>query len=472
MSDRLAEGMAPRPGITLCVITKNEASNLPACLESVHGAVDAIVVVDTGSSDATVAIAQAAGATVVDFPWIDDFAAARNAALPYVTTEFVLVLDADDRLAAGAAQALRAAVSDPGLDCGLLPQHDADHLDATPEQVLRVPATLVPRLLRNTADLAWRGRVHESIGEWIGVRRDRAAFIDARILHYGSVPLVRERLQKAERNVRLLRLRVEEEPESATPRSLLGEELLNAGQVDEARIHFEAAWALLERAWEPPDGSPQRSFPPPIRALQRYFGIKLDQDDFEGASEAVAKVIDWVGDDHPVVRFLRSRVEELAGDASDGDARREWLVRAVRGYRTCAQSHGLAYTEPVPPTVTGLAACIRLSVVLLKLNEPGHARAVAEGAIEQHGDHADLRCVLAEAALLHGAPARALSVLGHDPGRTPVDIPDAWGLAAEAFTQIGDRTRASGAAHRAAEAESWREPHRLVRFLVIAEVLN
>jgi hypothetical protein len=464
--------MASRSGLTLCVITKNEATNLPGCFASVQGVVDAIVVVDTGSSDATVAIARAAGATVVEFPWIDDFAAARNAALPYVTTEFMLVLDADDRLAPGAAEALRAALADPKLDCGLLPQHDADRVDATPEQVLRMPSTLVPRLLRKTADLAWRGRVHESIGDWISARRERAAFVDAPILHYGSVPLVRERLQKAERNVRLLRLRVAEEPESPIPPSLLGEELLNAGQAEEARAHFVAAWGLLQRAWEPPDGGPQRTFPPPIRVLQRYFAIKLEEDDFEGASDAVAKVIDWVGDEHPVVRFLRSRVEELAGDASDGDARREWLMRALRGYRTCAQSHGLAYTEPVPPTVTGLAACIRLSVVLLKLNEAGHARAVAEGAIEQHGDHAELRCVLAEAALLQGAPARALSVLGHDPGRTPVDVPDAWGLAADAFLQSGDRTRAAVAARRAADADSWREPHRLVRFLVIAEVLN
>ena len=67
--------------ISACVIVKNEEKNLPRWLESVKRLAEEIIVVDTGSSDATVSIAEAAGAKVFHFPWIDDFAAAKNFAL-------------------------------------------------------------------------------------------------------------------------------------------------------------------------------------------------------------------------------------------------------------------------------------------------------------------------------------------------------------------------------------------------------
>jgi glycosyltransferase involved in cell wall biosynthesis len=65
----------------LTIIVKNEAGNLEACLSSVAGLFDEIVVVDTGSVDGTEEIAREFGARVFDFVWVDDFATARNAAL-------------------------------------------------------------------------------------------------------------------------------------------------------------------------------------------------------------------------------------------------------------------------------------------------------------------------------------------------------------------------------------------------------
>ena len=104
--------------ITLCLIVRDEERFLPGCLASVAGAVGQIVVVDTGSRDRTREIAAAAGAALVDHPWAEDFAAARNAALPYVTGQWILVLDADERLAPGAGAALAAATRAGGFDLG------------------------------------------------------------------------------------------------------------------------------------------------------------------------------------------------------------------------------------------------------------------------------------------------------------------------------------------------------------------
>src|SRR4051795_2389135 len=80
------------------MIVKNEQENLPACLESVRGLFDEIVVVDTGSTDRTMEIALEFGARVFDFVWVDDFAAARNAALARATGDYAFWLDADDVL--------------------------------------------------------------------------------------------------------------------------------------------------------------------------------------------------------------------------------------------------------------------------------------------------------------------------------------------------------------------------------------
>ena len=66
------------PTLALAMIVKDEEKDLPALLESVKGVFDEIVIVDTGSTDGTKEIAKKYGAKVHDFPWIDDFAAARN----------------------------------------------------------------------------------------------------------------------------------------------------------------------------------------------------------------------------------------------------------------------------------------------------------------------------------------------------------------------------------------------------------
>ncbi len=78
------------------MIVKNEQDNLPACLRSVAGLFDEIIVVDTGSTDRTREIAAEFGARVFDFVWVNDFAAARNAALARATGDYAFWLDADD----------------------------------------------------------------------------------------------------------------------------------------------------------------------------------------------------------------------------------------------------------------------------------------------------------------------------------------------------------------------------------------
>ncbi|MGO9914668.1 MAG: glycosyltransferase [Isosphaeraceae bacterium] len=85
-----------RPKVSLTMIVRDEQENLPHCLGSVAGLFDEIVVLDTGSTDRTREIAREFGAWVIDFVWVDDFAAARNAALARATGDYAFWLDADD----------------------------------------------------------------------------------------------------------------------------------------------------------------------------------------------------------------------------------------------------------------------------------------------------------------------------------------------------------------------------------------
>src|SRR5690554_5522614 len=88
------------------MIVKNEEQRLGGILSDIHEVVDEICVVDTGSSDGTVALAESFGARIERFPWRNDFSAARNHSLGCAKSDYLLWLDADDRIDKGGVEAL------------------------------------------------------------------------------------------------------------------------------------------------------------------------------------------------------------------------------------------------------------------------------------------------------------------------------------------------------------------------------
>src|SRR5581483_7060685 len=99
-----------RMRLSICMIVRDEAAGLPRCLASLAGVADELVVVDTGSLDATPALAEAAGARVIRIAWPRDFAAARNVSLDAATGDWCVVIDADEELAPPMRAALRETV--------------------------------------------------------------------------------------------------------------------------------------------------------------------------------------------------------------------------------------------------------------------------------------------------------------------------------------------------------------------------
>jgi len=100
-----------RPSVSLCMIVRDETEHLAACLCSIKPAVDEIVVVDTGSTDASKEIARAFGARVIEHPWGDNFSEVRNRSLAGATGDLILVLDADEVISPRDHDRLRALAS-------------------------------------------------------------------------------------------------------------------------------------------------------------------------------------------------------------------------------------------------------------------------------------------------------------------------------------------------------------------------
>jgi tetratricopeptide (TPR) repeat protein len=127
-------------GLSFCMIARNEANRLARCLSSVRAVAAELIVLDTGSTDDTVTIAQSFGAQVHHFTWNNDFSAARNEALKYVTGDWVLVLDADEVLVPEVIPMLRLAMQ----------QQDAIVINLMRQEVgaTQSPYSLVSRLFR------------------------------------------------------------------------------------------------------------------------------------------------------------------------------------------------------------------------------------------------------------------------------------------------------------------------------------
>ena len=143
--------------LSLCMIVKNEAATLPKCLNSVRKVVDEMVVLDTGSIDRTPDIAQQLGAKVHHFKWCNDFSAARNAALKYVSGDWILVLDADETLTPAIVPQLREAIARDEYLLINLVRHEVGAEQS--------PYSLVSRLFRNHPDIHFDRPYHALVDD-------------------------------------------------------------------------------------------------------------------------------------------------------------------------------------------------------------------------------------------------------------------------------------------------------------------
>ncbi len=218
--------------LSLCLIVKNEETFLPECLSFASGVADEIIVVDTGSTDRTIEIAERHGARIIHHQWTDHFAQARNISLAAATMDFILVLDADERLAPGTAEVIRELIdaeSENAPPTVYLPL--IENVDA---QGRGLGADHMPRLWRRRPEMVFTGRIHERLG--VGVSNLRLAYEDRfRIIHLGYDPGIAEARGKRARNRALLEQDLAERPDDPVVRYYLAKEHYATGD-DEAAL--------------------------------------------------------------------------------------------------------------------------------------------------------------------------------------------------------------------------------------------
>ena len=225
--------------LSLSMIVRNEEARLAACLASVKGLADELVVVDTGSTDGTIAVAEAAGARVERIDWPGDFAPARNRAMDFLSGDWVLVLDADEQLRPEVIPSLKALMAQPDVLVINLLRYELGAAMA--------PYSNVSRLFRRHPGIRWSKPYHSMIDDSVQVLLEQEPhwrIADCRepaILHDGYRPELLAGTDKAERLRQAMQSELERHPGDPYASAKLGGLLISDGQ------HQEAV-ALLRRA--------------------------------------------------------------------------------------------------------------------------------------------------------------------------------------------------------------------------------
>lgn len=217
--------------LALVVIARDEARCIERCLASARPWVDEMVVLDTGSRDDTVARARAAGARVAHFTWVDDFSAARNAALALTQATWRLVLDADEWLSEGGPW-LRALAPMPADFVGQLAVDSSYDDDHELGQAVSWISRLLPSAVR------YEGRIHEQPVHGYPVRR-----VPVRVGHDGY--RAEQQRLKGDRNRVLLTAALAITPDDAYLNYQLGKDWEAHQAFDEAAACHAHALACL-----------------------------------------------------------------------------------------------------------------------------------------------------------------------------------------------------------------------------------
>ena len=240
------------PKLSLCMIVRDEADMLPDCLKSVAGVVDEIIIVDTGSQDETLRIAAEHDAKILSHVWEDDFSKARNVSLAAAAGEWILWIDADERLRPAEHDRLRRLIETRRADAFLVPIRSKT---PTGCQISRGH-----RLFCSHRQIRFSGRIHEQVSASLSRIHARIGLADFTIDHLGY-DLDEEKLKaKFERNLRMLLASREQEPRNAYIRFTIGQLYMQQGRLSEAEFEIKAALG------EAPSQKMRKPLPPDIRA--------------------------------------------------------------------------------------------------------------------------------------------------------------------------------------------------------------
>ncbi len=349
--------------LSFYAIVKNEQHSLPRCLDSVVPYVDDLVIVDTGSQDDTVAIAQHYGATIHHFTWCDDFAAARNFALRHVTGNWVLTLDADEELIVRDANWKALLLEDPKPLVYWLTRVEMSQ-PITPLQA--------PRLFQNSPNFSYIGRYHEQlVYQHQTIPSHLIQITDSLYIQhygYGDQRLLEKNLQ---RDIPMLERVRAQEPLSLLLLMTLADAYLRTGQEEKARSCWAEAFERIA-----PDllaGTlPQEAQRLPA-LLYTLASDLLYQEDYETALLICRRGVVWFPN-HPSLLHLTGMLLREMGLALGAIAYFEQCL-------TLGETGNYYRDEPVDHNFMTLWAAYELGLTYGTLGQAAQAIAAFERAL-------------------------------------------------------------------------------------------
>ena len=224
--------------LSACMIVKNETEMLPGCLESIRNHVDEIVIVDTGSTDTTVELAERYGARIFYHQWEHDFSAHRNQSISYARGQWILIIDADEVFLPSPARTLKS-------ETAIAEEEKIDSLVMKVENIMyRGKETVCNdsiRLFRNNGAIHYEGIVHNSLTGFV-----KAGASLGRIIHYGYDRTRKTAGQKFERTATLLRKQIAQNPDNAAAHMYLSCSYASLDMHDESLEEGIKAIELIE----------------------------------------------------------------------------------------------------------------------------------------------------------------------------------------------------------------------------------
>ncbi len=320
------------PSVSLTMIVRDEEKNLPACLGSVRGLFDEIVVVDTGSKDRTREIAAEFGARVFDFVWVDDFAAARNAALARATGDYAFWLDADDVVDPAQREALvellaGLPLNDPSayvVRCACDPGPNGDGGQTVVDHI---------RLFPVREDVRWSYAVHEQILPALRRAKVPVQWTDITVRHTGYTdPALRER--KLKRDSRILEAELAPTPSGARPGDPFV--LFNLGSIAVERQDWPTALSYLQRSLGGSDSSDSivRKLFALIALCHQMLG------DLPAALHSCAEGLRLDPDDAEL-HFRMAVLHRKTGHPAEAEACWRRILTLKRPHRFCSVDQGI-----------------------------------------------------------------------------------------------------------------------------------
>jgi tetratricopeptide (TPR) repeat protein len=436
----------PGMAISLCMIVKNEEDWIEGAVQSVRSIVSEVIIVDTGSTDSTPGRVQALGAKALQSQWKDSFAQARNVSLAEAAHPWILVLDADERIAAKDLSLIVEAAKSGAADGYHLIQRNYvfgnQVFGWTPntsgyEEGARYSGYVdnpLIRLFRNSPDMRFQGAVHEIIDPSRLPSHFKFSSMPAVIHHYGKVRGEECVAAKQRFYLALGLKKIEEDPANAKAHFDLGIQYQELGRHAEACACFDRAfemtrlpaallyWAISEKQLKQYDNAAAHL----TRALRlgldtfdvhlELGNIHLAKDELARAQAEYARCLK-TNPDNPVATFNHGLALRKMGDLKGAE---KFYARALKldpGFQNPVLELGVLYLlanrsdealAMLQKVTTADAVTLSLiGAAYLQKDSLDEAQKHLESALKRDRSLVDARRNLAQVHMRKGDNARA-----------------------------------------------------------------